>query len=188
MDLPDVETIIERCNQSQRWDEDRPPFGGFILEENLDGGWRKDLRNKRFIVTDLVLSALVGLLIPVFAGSEVYGAKVIAKSTTKRIVAAERQSRKKEREDNWNNVNTLKNITEKLTANKNLLQNMITLNKEIQLLERESRNIMSRSIWLHKKGKKGDFQWDPRDPHTEVFSEITSTNVMKSIHGLNPAL
>ena len=89
------------------------------------------------------------------------GAKVIAKSTTKRIVAAERQSRKKEREDNWNNVNTLKNITEKLAANNDLLQNRITLNGEIQLLERESRDIMSRSIWLHKKG---DFQWDPRDP------------------------
>ena len=64
MDLPDVETIIERCNQGQRWDEDLPPFEGFILEENLDGGWRKDLRNKRFVVTgSLVLSALVGLLI-----------------------------------------------------------------------------------------------------------------------------
>ena len=147
MDLPDVETIIERCNQGQRWDEDCPPFGGFILEENLDGGWRKDLRNKQFVVTgSLVLSALVGLLIPVFAGSVVYGAKVIAKSTTKRIVAAERQSRKKEREDNWNNVNTLKNITEKLAANNNLLQNRIALNGEIQLLERESRDIMSRSI------------------------------------------
>ena len=128
---------------------------------NLDGGWRKGVRNKRFVVTgSLILSALVGLLIPVFAGSLVYGAKLIVESTTKRIVAAERQSRKKEREDNWN-VNILKNITEKLADSIDLLQTRVTLNGEIQLLERESRDIMSRSIWLHKKG---DFQWDPRDP------------------------
>ena len=89
------------------------------------------MRNKRFVVTgSIILSALVGLLIPVFAGSVVYGAKVIAESTTKWIVAAERQSRKKEREDNWN-----KNITEKPAANNDLLQNRITLNGEIQCAE-----------------------------------------------------
>ena len=64
-------------------------FEDFILEENLDGGWRKDVRNKHFGVTgNLVLFSLVGLLIPVFSGSVVYEAKVIAESTTQRIVSA----------------------------------------------------------------------------------------------------
>ena len=51
-----------------------------------------------------------------------------------------------------------------LAANNDLLQNRMTLNGEIHLLEMESREIMS--IWLHKKG---DFLWDPKDPHTEDF-------------------
>ena len=63
-----------------------PPFGDFILEENLDGGWRKDVRNKRFVVTgSLIFSSLVGLLIPVFAGSVVHCAKVNAESTMNQL-------------------------------------------------------------------------------------------------------
>ena len=42
---------------------------------------------------------------------------------------------------------------------------------------------MSRSIWSHKKG---DFLWDLRNPHIEVFSDITRNNVKKSVRGLNP--
>ena len=80
--------------------------------------------------------------------------------------SAERESCKKDRENNWKNANALKNATEMLAANDDLLQKRITLNREIHLLELESREIMSRSIWLHKKG---DFLWDPKDPHTEDF-------------------
>ena len=80
---PSMKTIENRCSQGLEWDEERPLFGDFILEENLYGGWCKDARSKRFVVsTSLILSALVGLLIPVFAGSVVYGAKVITESTT----------------------------------------------------------------------------------------------------------
>ena len=96
MDEPNINSIIEKCTKGQRWDDDQPTFGDFILEENLDGGWRKDVRNKRFVVTgSIVLSALVGLLIPIFATSVVYGVKVIAESTTKSILRTKEATPKK---------------------------------------------------------------------------------------------
>ena len=76
----------------------------------------------------------------------------------------------------------MKNATDALAASIDLLQDQIMLNGEINLLLIESKEIMSRAIWLQKK----NFEWDPRDPHTEVFSDITRKNVGESVHGLNP--
>ena len=83
------------CNLHLRCNGERPLFGNFLLEENLDGGWFKDVshRESRLVVTtSLFLSAIVGLLILVFAGTVVYGAKKIAEATTRKIVSAERES------------------------------------------------------------------------------------------------
>ena len=58
----------------------------------------------------------MGLLIPVFAGTVIYGAKTIADSTTRKIVAAERESRTADRCNNWRNDRALKNTTDILAA------------------------------------------------------------------------
>ena len=93
---PDVETVMARCAKGLIWDNEKP----FSSKYRVDGYGSSQVtenaseinREHRLIFTSsLVLSALVGILIPVFGGTVVYGAKNIAEYETRKIVAAERE-------------------------------------------------------------------------------------------------
>ena len=72
-----------------------------------------------------------------------------------------------DRQNNWRNDKALKNATDILAAGLDHLKDQITINGMINVLLIESADLLSESIWLQKK----NFEWDPRDPHTEFFSE-----------------
>ena len=102
------------------------------------------------ITSSLVLSALMGILIPVFGGTVIYGAKKIAEYTTRKIVAAEKEVWVADKLNAWRNDQILKNATEEVIKNQDLL---------------------SRSILLQDK----NFVWDLENPLTMFYLRIGRT-------------